>query len=123
VNAGIRSKLSTLPHDPGVYFMKGHRGQVLYVGKAKNLKARVSSYFTNSKEHSAKTRSLVREICDFDIMLVKTEVDALLLERTLIKNIPISGLISRVTGRDLRLYESAPMTAPSISARSARRAA
>ncbi len=86
MNAGIRSKLSSLPHDPGVYFMKGHRGQVLYVGKAKNLKARVSSYFTNSKEHSAKTRSLVREICDFDIMLVKTEVDALLLERTLIKH-------------------------------------
>jgi excinuclease ABC subunit C len=66
--------------------MKGHRGQVLYVGKAKDLKSRVSSYFTNSKEHSVKTRSLVSQIHDFDIMLVKTEVDALLLERTLIKH-------------------------------------
>lgn len=86
MNVGIRNKLSSLPRDPGVYFMKGARGQVLYVGKAKNLKSRVSSYFVDSKEHSAKTRSLVREIQDFEIMLVETEVDALLLERTLIKH-------------------------------------
>ena len=66
--------------------MKGSRGQVLYVGKAKELKSRVSSYFTDSKDHSPKTRSLVRSIHDFEIMLVTTEVDALLLERTLIKH-------------------------------------
>jgi excinuclease ABC subunit C len=86
VNVTIRTKLSTLPRDPGVYFMKGSKGQVLYVGKAKDLKSRVSSYFTDSKDHSPKTRSLVREIQDFEVMLVKTEVDALLLERTLIKH-------------------------------------
>lgn len=86
MNQTIRTKLTTLPRDPGVYFMKGARGQVLYVGKAKDLKARVSSYFTDSKDHSPKTRSLVREIHDFEVMLVKTEVDALLLERTLIKH-------------------------------------
>lgn len=66
--------------------MKGSKGQVLYVGKAKELKSRVSSYFTDSKDHSPKTRSLVREIFDFEVMLVKTEVEALLLERTLIKH-------------------------------------
>ena len=86
MNVTIRTKLSTLPRDPGVYFMKGSKGQVLYVGKAKDLKSRVSSYFTDSKDHSPKTRSLVREIQDFEVMLVKTEVDALLLERTLIKH-------------------------------------
>lgn len=86
MNATVRSKLTSLPRDPGVYFMKGSKGQVLYVGKAKDLKSRVSSYFTDSKDHSPKTRSLVREIQDFEIMLVKTEVEALLLERTLIKH-------------------------------------
>jgi excinuclease ABC subunit C len=86
LNPAIRSKISSLPKNPGVYFMKGLKGQVLYVGKAKDLKARVSTYFTDSKDHSPKTRSLVREIYDFEIMLVKTEVEALLLERTLIKH-------------------------------------
>lgn len=86
MNPTLRSKLSSLPRNPGVYFMKGTNGQVLYVGKAKDLKARVASYFTDSKDHSPKTRSLVREIYDFEIMLVKTEVEALLLERTLIKH-------------------------------------
>lgn len=86
MNSVIRAKLTSLPRDPGVYFMKGSKGQVLYVGKAKDLKSRVSSYFTDSKDHSPKTRSLVREIQDFEVILVKTEVDALLLERTLIKH-------------------------------------
>jgi excinuclease ABC subunit C len=86
LNSTVRTKLTSLPRSPGVYFMKGSKGQVLYVGKAKDLKSRVSSYFTDSKDHSPKTRSLVREIQDFEVMLVKTEVDALLLERTLIKH-------------------------------------
>lgn len=86
MNHNVRTKLASLPRSPGVYFMKGNKGQVLYVGKAKDLKSRVSSYFTDSKDHSPKTRSLVREIQDFEVMLVKTEVDALLLERTLIKH-------------------------------------
>ncbi len=86
MNHSVRTKLASLPRSPGVYFMKSSKGQVLYVGKAKDLKSRVSSYFTDSKDHSPKTRSLVREIQDFEVMLVKTEVDALLLERTLIKH-------------------------------------
>lgn len=66
--------------------MKDAKGQVLYVGKAKDLKSRVSSYFFESKDHSPKTRKLVRHIADFEVILVSTEVEALLLERTLIKH-------------------------------------
>ncbi len=86
MNTNVRTKIASLPRSPGVYFMKGSKGQVLYVGKAKDLKSRVRSYFTDSKDHSPKTSSLVREIQDFEVMLVGTEVDALLLERTLIKH-------------------------------------
>lgn len=82
----IRRKLRNLPAGPGVYFMKDSRSQILYVGKAKNLKNRVNSYFTGLSKQTPKTRALVREIDDFDVMLVTTEVEALLLERTLIKH-------------------------------------
>ncbi len=82
----IRIKLTHLPKEPGVYFMKDAKGKVLYVGKAKDLKSRVSSYFVDAKDHSPKTRKLVRQIVDFEVMLVQTEVEALLLERTLIKH-------------------------------------
>lgn len=82
----VRLKLSHLPKEPGVYFMKDGKGQVLYVGKAKDLKARVSSYFFEGKDQSPKTRKLVRSIVDFEVMLVQNEVEALLLERTLIKH-------------------------------------
>lgn len=66
--------------------MKDSQSRVIYVGKAKDLKARVSSYFVDSKDHSSKTRKLVRQIQDFEVMLVQNEVEALLLERTLIKH-------------------------------------
>lgn len=82
----VRSKISNLTRSPGVYFMKDSQSRVIYVGKAKDLKARVSSYFVDSKDHSPKTRKLVSQIVDFEVMLVQTEVEALLLERTLIKH-------------------------------------
>lgn len=82
----LRQKLSNLPRSPGVYFMKDNQSRVIYVGKAKDLKSRVSSYFVDSKDHSPKTRKLVRNIIDFEVMLVQNEVEALLLERTLIKH-------------------------------------
>lgn len=82
----IRIKLTHLPKEPGVYFMKDAKGKVLYVGKAKDLKSRVASYFVDAKDHSPKTRKLVRQIVDFEVMLVQNEVEALLLERTLIKH-------------------------------------
>ena len=68
----IKQKLAELPKDPGVYFMKDAKGQIIYVGKAKVLKNRVSSYFQKG-DHSYKTRVLVSEIVDFDIMLCQSE--------------------------------------------------
>jgi excinuclease ABC subunit C len=82
----LANKLSQLPQDSGVYLMKDKKGTIIYVGKAKNLKNRVSSYFQSSSQHTFKTRALVGEICDFDLMLVQNEVEALLLERTLIRH-------------------------------------
>ncbi|MEA3335534.1 MAG: excinuclease ABC subunit UvrC [Chloroflexota bacterium] len=81
----LQAKLDSLPTETGVYLMKNDRGQVLYVGKAKNLRSRVRSYFQGSAQHTSKTVRLVCEIGDIDWILVPTEVDALILENTLIK--------------------------------------
>ena len=81
----LEDKLARLPGDPGVYLMKDKRGVIIYVGKAKNLKNRVSSYFTKG-EISLKTKAMVSDIHDFELILTRTEVEALLLERTLIKH-------------------------------------
>lgn len=81
----LRQKAHELPLVPGVYLMRDKNGQVIYVGKAKVLKNRVSQYFANLASHTAKTRRLVENIDDFEIIYAKTEFDALLLENTLIK--------------------------------------
>ncbi len=80
----IEIQLSTIPNEPGVYQFYDTEGQVLYVGKAKNLKKRVSSYFTK-KHDSGKTRVLVKKIHTIKPIVVPTESDALLLENNLIK--------------------------------------
>lgn len=80
----IQLKLKTLPEKPGVYHYFDKNGTIIYVGKAKNLKKRVSSYF--SKIHDqAKTNVLVRKIVAIEYIVVDTEIDALLLENNLIK--------------------------------------
>ncbi len=81
----IKEKLKTLPVSPGVYLMKNEQGAVIYVGKSKVLKNRVSSYFINSKSHNVKTLRLVENIFDFDYILTDSEVEALILECNLIK--------------------------------------
>ncbi len=86
MNKIVEQKLSQLPTDAGVYLMKNKKGAIIYVGKAKNLRNRVSSYFHSAQQHTSKTRALVAEITDFDLMLTMTEVEALLLERTLIRH-------------------------------------
>ncbi len=83
-NEDIRLKLKVLPNKPGIYQYLDAQGNILYVGKAKDLKKRVSSYF-NKKVDSGKTRLLVRQIADIQYMVVDTELDALLLENSLIK--------------------------------------
>ncbi len=81
--ADLKDKLSILPSNPGCYLYKNDKGKVIYVGKAKNLKNRVKSYFTGS--HNAKTTKLIANIADFDFIVTNTEVEALLLELNLIK--------------------------------------
>lgn len=79
----IKEKLKLLTTEPGCYLMKNSSSQIIYVGKAKNLKRRVSSYF--NKEHTGKTKALVENIKDFEYIVTATEVESLLLEINLIK--------------------------------------
>ncbi len=76
---------SSIPKNPGVYIYKNSRGEIIYVGKAKNLQNRVMSYFTSKHETSPKTQFLVRNISDYEFIVVDNEVEALLLENKLIK--------------------------------------
>lgn len=80
----LRGIVLNLPESPGIYQYLNMEGTIIYVGKAKNLKRRVSSYF-NKDSHSAKTRMLVSKIADIRYIVVNTEEDALLLENNLIK--------------------------------------
>lgn len=80
----IKSKLALLPLEPGCYLMKNKEGTVIYVGKAKKLKNRVSSYFNGV--HNYKTTKLVSEIVDFEYVVTQSEKEALLLEINLIKD-------------------------------------
>ncbi len=82
--ASVQLQITTLPNDPGVYQYYDKHGKLLYVGKAKNLKKRVSSYFTKTHDN-ARTRLLVRKIKEIRHIVVPTETDALLLENNLIK--------------------------------------
>ena len=84
----IKSHLNNTPELPGVYRMMDSGNNIIYIGKAKNLKKRVSSYFTKNHD-SGKTRVLVKRIADIKFIVVETETDALLLENNLIKNIKI----------------------------------
>lgn len=81
----IALRLKTIPENPGVYQHLDEEGNVIYVGKARNLQRRVSSYFSHYEDKSAKIRMLVRHIYDIRVTVVATEVDALLLENNLIK--------------------------------------
>ncbi len=77
--------LSTLPKNPGCYLYKDESGTIIYIGKAKNLLNRVRSYFSNSDQHSVKTKHLVNRIRFIDWIVVDSEMEALLLENNLIK--------------------------------------
>lgn len=80
----LKPIISTIPQKPGVYHFYDSDDEVIYVGKAKNLKRRVSSYFTKTHK-SLKTKNLVSKITDISCIIVETEIDALLLENNLIK--------------------------------------
>ncbi|MBM4466164.1 MAG: excinuclease ABC subunit UvrC [Chloroflexi bacterium] len=81
----LKDKLQTLPTRPGVYLMRDEHGQVIYVGKAINLRSRVRSYFQASASHSLKLHRLIYHIADFDFIVTDSEIEALILECNLIK--------------------------------------
>ncbi|MBM7624167.1 excinuclease ABC subunit UvrC [Sporohalobacter salinus] len=81
----IEKQLDNLPDASGVYLMKNKAGEVIYVGKAKSLRKRVRSYFQKSRNHSFKTKALVKRIDDIDYIITDSEVEALILEATMIK--------------------------------------
>jgi excinuclease ABC subunit C len=87
VSEAIRKKLSAVPHKPGVYLHKDRFGTIIYIGKALNLRKRVSQYFQSSRRNGwdLKFNALVEAIHDFDIHVVRSEPEALLLESKLIK--------------------------------------
>jgi excinuclease ABC subunit C len=81
------SKVREFPRAPGIYLMKDSAGRVIYIGKAKNLRARAGSYFLKAAGEDRRTTDLVREICDIDFIAAESEVDALLLEARLVKDV------------------------------------
>ncbi len=81
----LHQKIKTIPTSPGVYLYKNAEGQVIYVGKAKNLRSRVRSYFLEGASENAKTGTLLREAVDIDYVVVDNEKEALALENNLIK--------------------------------------
>ena len=81
----LQAKIRTIPTEPGVYLYKNAEGEVIYVGKAKNLRSRVSSYFHEGRWEDAKTGTLVREAVDVDYIVVANNKEALALENNLIK--------------------------------------
>lgn len=85
----LREKAMKLPLTPGVYIMKNAKGKIIYIGKAKKLKNRVSQYFGSQNGHALKVRKMVENVDDFDYILCDSEFEALVLEASLIKqNMP-----------------------------------
>ena len=81
----LKKKANSLPMAPGVYLMRDASGKVIYVGKAKKLRNRVSQYFQDSANHSPKTRRMVSGIFNFDVIVASSEFEALVLECAQIK--------------------------------------
>ena len=86
-NRRAAAKVREFPQTPGVYLMKDLAGRVIYVGKAKNLRSRAGSYFLQGAKEEWRTADWVHEICDIDYIECDSEVDALLMESRLVKDI------------------------------------
>src|SRR5437868_13924885 len=87
ITPSASEKVKTFPTTPGVYLMKDAQGVVIYVGKAKNLRSRASTYFTQAAAEEHRTAELVKHIADIDFVPTDSEVDALLMEARLVKDV------------------------------------
>ena len=85
MNTGLNEKIKNIPTKPGVYQFKNNIGEIIYIGKAKNLRTRVRSYFQKNKYQTPKNLSMIKRITDLDWIVVSTEVEALLTEANLVK--------------------------------------
>ncbi len=85
ISADIQKKYAQAPHLPGVYLMKSRKGKILYVGKAKDLKKRLSSYFVKKEQPDPKTAALLELVADFDTVITQSDHEAVILEANLIK--------------------------------------
>lgn len=81
----LREKTAKLTTSPGVYIMKNTSGEIIYIGKAKNLRNRVTSYFRENPDHTPKVASMVSHVYDYNFIVTDTEYEALVLECSLIK--------------------------------------
>ncbi len=92
----FEDEIKKLPKNPGIYIMKNDKGEIIYVGKAKNLSNRVRSYFRSSTNHSEKVKAMVKNIAEFEYIIVDNEVEALILESNLIKRyVPKYNIVLR----------------------------
>lgn len=115
ISTELKSTLTSLPLEPGVYRMRDADGNVIYVGKAASLKKRVQSYFSQSDQGS-KTRALVRQIVSIDVSVTRSETEALLLESQLIKSLrPKYNVLMRDDKSYPYLYVSLKHKYPSLS--------
>ena len=87
VPVSVQQKLKALPTQPGCYVYKDELGEVLYVGKALNLRNRVRSYFQKSTAHTLKVRRMIARIADLELVVTDSELEALILECNLIKEL------------------------------------
>ena len=109
----LRERLKTVPNRPGCYLMRDRRGVIIYVGKAKNLRRRVLSYFRPHADHVPKVRSMVNTVADLEFMTVKNDAEALLTEAALIKKYkPHFNILMRDDKRYLALRADASVPFP-----------
>ena len=89
----LLKKANSLPDEPGVYLMKDSKEKIIYIGKAKILKNRVTSYFRKNSSHTDKVRKMVENVHDFDFITASSEFEALILENSLTGQpiVPVSG--------------------------------
>ncbi|MBI5199065.1 MAG: GIY-YIG nuclease family protein, partial [Nitrospirae bacterium] len=80
-----KERIKNLPDKPGVYLLKNSKGKVIYIGKAKSLRKRISSYFQRAVETDQIKESMMKDVADFEYFITATELEALILESNLIK--------------------------------------